>query len=140
MENQISQVHPYQHMSTLFQAGEREKMFEQFFESNLIHMLLTLNKFYNVCFCLYQIMLGEKYIPSNSKASSLHSMRIFATIQVITNSKLMHRKLFVFAWGRHSIIKTLSSLPYRNHDIFISRGCSIVFIINAQPQQNVLCT
>ncbi len=86
LENQISHVHPYQHMSTLFQACEREKMLEQFFESNLIHMLLALDKFCNVCFyASIKLCLEKNIYPSNSKASSLHSMRIFATIQVITN-------------------------------------------------------
>jgi hypothetical protein len=98
-------------MSTLFQACEREKMFDQFFESNLIHMLLALDKFCNVCFfASIKLCLEKNIYPSNSKVSSLHSTRILATIQDITNSKLMGKRLFVFAWGRHLIIKTLSSL------------------------------
>jgi hypothetical protein len=93
LENQISLAHPYQHMSTLFQACEREKMLEQFFESNLIHMLLALDKFCNVCFHgSIKLCLEKNIYPSNSKASSLHSMRIFTTIQVTTNSKLMGRR------------------------------------------------
>jgi hypothetical protein len=105
LENQISHVHPYQHMSTLFQACEKEKMFDQFFESNLIHMFLALDKFCNVCFfASIKLCLEKNIYPSNSIASSLHSTRILATIQVITKSKLMGSRLFVFAWGRRSII------------------------------------
>jgi hypothetical protein len=120
-------------MSTLFQACEREKMLEQFFESNLIHMLLTIDKFCNVFFFASIKLCLEKNISIKFQGFLITFYEDFCNYSSHNKFKVNGWEVVCVCMGKAFNYQNFVIIAYRDHDIFISRGGSIVFIINAQP-------